>query len=56
VTKTWAALAGVGLVVTALVAQAQSDARRALIARGTSLELNTPYVPPPVGRPGLAKA
>ena len=55
-TKTWTALAGVGLVVTALVAQAQSDARQALIARGKSLELNTPYVPPPVGRPGLAKA
>src|SRR6266852_3743044 len=46
-TKTWIALVVTGLVVTALVAQAQSDARQALIARAKSLELNTPYVPPP---------
>jgi CubicO group peptidase (beta-lactamase class C family) len=46
-TKTWAALAGAGLSVAVLVAQPQSDARQALIARGKSLELNTPYVPPP---------
>ena len=46
-TKSWTDLVGVGLVVTGLVAQAQSDARQALIARGKSLELNTPYVPPP---------
>ena len=46
-TKTWTVLAGVGLSVTALIAQAQSDARQALIARAKSLELNTPYVPPP---------
>ena len=49
-TKTWIVLVGVGLAVTALVAQAQSDARQALIARGKSLELNTPYVPPPGDR------
>jgi CubicO group peptidase (beta-lactamase class C family) len=46
-TNTWTVLVGVGLLVTAPVAQAQSDARQALIARGKSLELNTPYVPPP---------
>jgi hypothetical protein len=44
--KTWVVLAGVGLSVSALIAQAP-DARRALIARAKSLELNTPYVPPP---------
>jgi len=46
-TKTWTVLVGVGLVVAALGAQAQSDARQALIARAKSLELNTPYVPTP---------
>ena len=45
-TKTWTVLAAVGLSVTALIAQAP-DARQALIARAKSLELNTPYVPPP---------
>ena len=45
-TKTCAVLAGVGLSVTALIAQVP-DARQALIARAKSLELNTPYVPPP---------
>ena len=46
-TKIWLALVGVGLVVTILVAGAQSDARQALIARAKSLEWNTPYVAPP---------
>ena len=46
-TKTWTVLVGVGLVVTAFIAQAQNDALQALIARAKSLELNTPYVPPP---------
>jgi CubicO group peptidase (beta-lactamase class C family) len=45
--KTWIVLGGLALSGTALVAQAQSDARQALIARGKSLELRTPYVPPP---------
>ncbi len=45
-TKTCAVLAAVGLSVTVLIAQAP-DARQALIARAKSLELNTPYVPPP---------
>src|SRR5687768_14012452 len=46
-TKSEAVLIGVGLSVTALIVQAQSDARYALIARAKSLELNTPYAPPP---------
>src|SRR5688572_20544322 len=45
-TKTCAVLAAVGLSVTVLIAQAP-DARQALIARAKSLELDTPYVPPP---------
>ena len=45
-TKTCAVLAAVGLSVTVLIAQTP-DARQALIARAKSLELNTPYVPPP---------
>src|SRR5437016_14155175 len=45
-TKTCAVLATVGLSVTVLIAQTP-DARQALIARAKSLELNTPYVPPP---------
>src|SRR5258705_1904556 len=45
-TKTWVVLAGVGLSVAALIAQVP-DARQALVARAKSLELNTPYVPPP---------
>ena len=44
---TWAVLAGVGLSVMALAAQERTDARNALIARAKSLELSTPYVPPP---------
>ena len=46
-TKTWVVLVGVGLSVTATALQAQSGALQALIARAKSLELNTPYVPPP---------
>ena len=45
-TKACAVLAAVGLSVTVLIAQTP-DARQALIARAKSLELNTPYVPPP---------
>jgi len=45
-TKACAVLAAVGLSVTVLIAQVP-DARQALIARAKSLELNTPYVPPP---------
>ncbi len=45
-TKTCAVLAGVALSATALIAQVP-DARQALIARAKSLELSTPYVPPP---------
>ena len=48
-TKTWTVLAGIGLSTAALMAQAP-DARQALIARAKSLELNTPYVPPPGDR------
>ena len=44
---TWAVLTGVGLSVMALAAQERTDARNALIARAKSLELSTPYVPPP---------
>src|SRR5215212_5529910 len=40
-------LLGLGLLTTALVAVSQTEARQALIARAKSLELNTPYVPPP---------
>ena len=47
--KTWAVLAGFGLSIAALIAQTP-DARQALIARAKSLELNTPYVPPPGDR------
>jgi CubicO group peptidase (beta-lactamase class C family) len=42
-----AASALVVLSAGALVAQNQNAGREALIARGKSLELNTPYVPPP---------
>src|SRR5947207_15268368 len=45
-TKTGAVLAAVGLSVTVLIAQTP-DVRQALIARAKSVELNTPYVPPP---------
>jgi CubicO group peptidase (beta-lactamase class C family) len=45
-TKTCAVMVGVALAATALIAQVP-DARQALIARAKSLELNTPYVPPP---------
>jgi CubicO group peptidase (beta-lactamase class C family) len=37
----------VGLSMTTLVAQSQTEARQALIARAKALELNTPYQPPP---------
>jgi len=41
-------LAGLAMSAAALVAQRQTDARReALLARAKSLELDTPYVPPP---------
>src|SRR4051794_8982740 len=46
-TKTGAALFAVALSVTPAVAQGQTDAREALIARAKSLELNTAYIPPP---------
>ena len=46
-TTTLAILVGVGLSVASLIVQAQSEARQALIGRAKSLELNTPYVPPP---------
>jgi CubicO group peptidase (beta-lactamase class C family) len=48
-TNTRAATALISCVLAAagVAAQAQSEARQALIARGKSLELNTPYVPPP---------
>ena len=44
---TWAVLTGVGLSVMALAAQERTDAQNALIVRAKSLELSTPYVPPP---------
>jgi CubicO group peptidase (beta-lactamase class C family) len=46
-TKTPAIVAAVAVSFTALLAQSPDDARRSLVARGKSLELNTPYVPPP---------
>ena len=46
-TKFWAVLLGAALSLTAPVAQSQTDARQTLIERAKSLELNTPYVPPP---------
>ena len=45
--KTGAALFAVALSVTPAAAQGQGDAPEALIARAKSLELDTPYVPPP---------
>ena len=46
--STWVVvIAGLALSAGALVAQNREDARQALIARGKSLELKTPYVPPP---------
>ena len=45
-TKTSTVLLAAGLSA-AVVAQSQNDMRQTLIARGKSLELNTPYVPPP---------
>jgi len=41
------ALAVLALAVTAIRSQEPPSARAALIARAKSLELNTPYVPPP---------
>src|SRR3954471_19967659 len=40
-------LLGLGLSMTVLVSHSQTDAREALLARAKSLELNTPYEPPP---------
>ncbi len=46
--STWVVVvAGLALSVGALVAQSRDEARQALIARGQSLDLKTPYVPPP---------
>ena len=41
------ALAVLALAATAIRSQEPPSARAALIARAKSLELNTPYVPPP---------
>src|SRR5438477_3657263 len=46
-TKFWAVLLGAALSLTAPVAQGQADARQRVIERAKSLELSTPYVPPP---------
>jgi CubicO group peptidase (beta-lactamase class C family) len=46
-TKTLAVVLAAGLAAAVLAAQGQNDVRQALIARGKSLELSTPYVPPP---------
>src|SRR5216110_422494 len=46
-TKFWVVLLGAALPLTNPVAQGQADARQTLIDRAKSLELNTPYVPPP---------
>ena len=46
-TKTSVAIVVLALSATGLVAQSRNDARLAAIARGTSLDLHTPYVPPP---------
>ena len=46
-TKTSAVLVSLALSAAALVAQGRNETRQALIARAKSLELNTPYVPPP---------
>src|SRR5437016_12574807 len=45
--KFWVVLLGAALSVTNPVAQSQPDARQRLIERAKSLELSTPYVPPP---------
>src|SRR5437879_8428242 len=45
--KFWVVLLGAALSLTNPVAQSQPDARQRLIERAKSLELNTPYVPPP---------
>lgn len=46
-TKTWAVLLGIAVSAVAAIAQTPTDARQLLVARAKSLELNTPYVPPP---------
>src|SRR5438309_7684331 len=46
-TKFWVVLLGAALPLTNPVAQSQPDARQRVIERAKSLELNTPYVPPP---------
>ena len=46
-TQPWSLLLAGALAANALVAHSQPDARQGLIARAKSLELNTPYVPPP---------
>jgi CubicO group peptidase (beta-lactamase class C family) len=45
--KGWTLLAILVMSVAALSSQGQQAARQALVARAKSLELNTPYVPPP---------
>lgn len=42
-----AVTSAVSICAALLAAQEQNAARQALIARGKSLELNTPYVPVP---------
>src|SRR5438128_7084459 len=46
-TKFWVVLLGAALPLTDPVAQSQPDARQRVIERAKSLELKTPYVPPP---------
>ena len=46
-TKTSVVIAALALSAAGLVAQSRNEARLALIARGKSLEIDTPYVPPP---------
>src|SRR5205807_8640083 len=46
-TKFWVVLLGAALPLTNPVAQSQPDARQRVIERAKSLELSTPYVPPP---------
>jgi hypothetical protein len=46
-TQLWSVLLAGALAANALVAHSQADTRQGLIVRAKSLELNTPYVPPP---------
>ena len=49
--KAWLVVAALMVAVLPAQAQEPDSQRQALIARAKSLELNTPYIPPPAGSP-----